>query len=53
MAKRDWKQDAERNADKSWKETITSYHFTYFGLMTDLGSMNGYLMTDGGQIFFP
>ena len=38
MEKREWKQDAERNADKSWKETITSYHFPFFGLMTDLGS---------------
>lgn len=27
----------ERNAGKSWKETITSYHFPFFGLMSDLG----------------
>ena len=37
MAKREWKQDAERNAGKSWKETITSYYFPYFALMTDWG----------------
>ena len=37
MAKREWKQDAERNADKSWKETITTCDFPYFGLMTDWG----------------
>ena len=34
-SKREWKQDAERNADKCWKETIISYHFPFWGLMTD------------------
>ena len=29
----------ERNADKSWNESITTYNFTYFGLMTYLGSI--------------
>ena len=47
MAKREWKQDAERNADKSWKEAITTYHFTYFGLMTDLGILPFTLFVKG------